>query len=178
MSEPIWCAVTLKTPMGWWVDDEPHPDFWAAHALIEGLLNGDWRAEQCGPGAGLIPNDPGIFWEFNGEGNYGLYDEDVAAALEWLEAHGVPYRATSDPKYDMLGEIRVFDGREVHDGTFDGLQVTLTHGEFVGIRSKWTHAPAGALSAIEGYFEKFDFDTEATAVSHLPDQPPPSEEEE
>lgn len=177
MSEPIWCSINFKTPLGWFDDDNQaeHPDFPVARVLREALLNGDDDVSLCDPGKGLIPNEPGLIWNFNGEGNYGLMDEDVEWALNWLREHKVPFVATDDTKYDMVGTIIVSGPGGEFEGRWNE-EVVMSEQMFRAIQKAWDHAPVGALSAITDYFDRLDVDINEMAVSHLPAVPPKEDE--
>jgi hypothetical protein len=168
MSEPIWCDVHIVCPASW--GDDPSKIL-GVDMLADALING---YVDCAP----IEGTDRMRWDVNGEGNYGLGDSDVENALSWLEDHGVPYRASSDPKYEYLGEVRVFDGHNTVEDRPGGpdSQVVLDEYTFKAIVIKWEHAPAGALQAITEHFtlpDIYEID-----ISHLPATAPTEDDED
>lgn len=165
MSEMIWCNITVRTPDTW----GDNPDMIPGCALLKDYLNEtDYD---------VVLEGTTYTWSFAGDGNYGLSADAIAEALQWFVENGVPYYATSDPKYEFEGETDMFDGKEFYERTSatEGCIVLSEH-TFRKIVAEWAHAPVGALEAITAYFTLPDFSKVSTA--HLPAQCPGQDEEE
>lgn len=160
MGESIWCNVQVATPLSWGDDGDKIPGVaMIADALINGFCNERVEADRR-------------IWNINGEGNYGLSDDDVAAGLTWLTEHGVPYDAHSEPKYEMSGERDVFDGVQHYERECnEGGSVTL--GSY-----RWNELKAmpDPIAAVDAHFAMPEI--EAMDISHLPAECPQLDEEE
>lgn len=152
MSEAIWCNVGFKVPATWGNKESP-PQFVAE--MGEALINGytDWEVgEWIEPPRLVTLGDYWTIWSVDGEGNYGLYDSRVEPILKWAREHRIPYRATSDPKYEFSGEVHVFDGETEHERSGDGEgQIVLTKSEWAGLLYKHGEGPA-LVEAVKGFF--------------------------
>jgi hypothetical protein len=148
MSEPIWCAIRFRIPESWG-DDNP-----LIQGLSEALINGDHDLRD------------GV-WTVAGEGNYGLYDDEVEFWLDWMRTHRVPFLASSDPKYEFDGESIVFNGLREWRGTSGAEQALLSQSEYEAIvagRSEFT--------SVEEFFAIMNASTPAHLLAHLPDNFP------
>jgi hypothetical protein len=171
MSEPIWCNINIATPASWVdpSDDELRPlrGFLAGVILDDdGLINGESDVT-------VISADGRAHWSWNGEGNYGLYDSAVEEALDWCEANHIPYIATSDTKYDMTGEIRIFDGHESRSGEYNE-GVVLTEQDYRMIRANADLS--NPWKEVVDYFERLNVAIDQLSVAHLPEFPPEEDE--
>ena len=184
MGEAIWCNVRFKVPSTWngplarlrlekylpekdWGKLYPTAPAFVKDAAAA-LLNGsDEPEDEEGEGWTI--------WSVDGEGNYGLYDDDLKSVLSWCAEHRVPYYATSDPKYDMSGEIDFFDGTDHRQGECgeDGSpKMSLSD----WIRAKEHEDP---LACVEAYFDLLTVPELAEIdISHLPATCPYDEEED
>jgi hypothetical protein len=170
MSEPIWCNVNIATPATW-VDQadpndwKPLPGFLAGVLLDhDGLINGE---HDC------VTVDGRAQWSWSGEGNYGLFDSTVEEALDWCEANRVPYVATSDTKYDMTGEIRIYDGTERADGDYNE-GVVLTEHDFNTIHDSSPFDDVRWKKVVD-YFKRLNRTVADLPIEHLPATPPEEE---
>lgn len=162
MSEPIWCNVRIVTPKSWGEDR----DAIKGVALVSGaLINGE---------AAYIVDEslPDRFmWEMAGEGNYGLSDDEVAAGLDWCREHGVPFHATSDAKYEMEGEIEVFDGERSHEREGDGDgNVVMSAMTFARMREQ-SEDDGEVMVLIERHFAGLP-GVASVSIAHLPAELP------
>lgn len=170
MSEPIWCTIRVKTPASWMPEDPPTPTHYGqegeglpmwAGGLSEALCNGstDWtRADDT------------IVWDFSGEGNYGLADDDVEFWLDWLGAHHVPFYASDDSKYEFQGSWRLFDGEKiVAQGAIGTDDLVLDRHDWAAIKSGKSWA-----KTVDDYFDPPKLDD--LSIAHLPAAPPHDEE--
>jgi len=161
MSEPIWCNVTVHVPATWCLDDTtPTIIDWLERALINGDTSDD-------PVEG---HDNRVEFRVNGEGNYGLFDDELEEAFDWCHEHHVPYIAHDESKYDMQGEIRWYDGgNEVISGRFDS-EVVLTE-------QQWRSMQEGKFNFAtpNEYFERLSRTLSDVTIDHLPEQEPTSD---
>lgn len=188
MSEPIWCSVRFKVPASWNgpmvvspfdTHRTPTPDRptemiptppWFVTDAAEALINGTGPDGEVETGPGDMAGDGWTIWNVNGEGNYGLNDDDLAGVLDWCCTQRVPYYATSDPKYEMAGEIDFFDG-DVHRNGECG-----SDGEPKLAYALWLQAKehADPLACVEAYFDLLTLPPfEEVDISHLPAKYPP-----
>lgn len=162
MGESIWCNVRVVCPKSWGDDPEKIP---GVAMISDALINGE-RADIWSE------NPDRNIWGMSGEGNYGLYDDGVSSGLNWCREHKVPFYASSDPKYEMVGEIDVFDGERDYARTGDEQGDPVLHSStFLGFLSE--HDP---LAAIREFFEGLP-DIEKVDISHLPAVCPDTDDE-
>lgn len=153
MSEPIWCRVQVACPTSWGHEESKIE---GVALIANGLINGEVADFT------LAQDGTVTIWEMTGEGNYGLCDDDVRAGLTWCSEHLVPYDARSDAKYEMEGEIEVFDGQRLHERSGDG------DGSIVLSQYRWNELKQhdDVIADIDAFFTLPDI--ESIDVSHLP----------
>lgn len=145
MSEPIWCYVRFRIPPTW---GEP--------ALVEGL------SEALLNGEALLGDDGE--WVVNGEGNYGLYDDEIVEWLDWMRLHSVPFLASCEAKYEFEGESIVNDGSHEWSGTSGVDQALLSKSEYAGIVTG-----ASQFRTVDEFFEILNTSsTLGFSIDHLP----------
>lgn len=110
MSEPIWCNVSVRYPTSW--GERP----WFIDQLADALING---VDEQGADEGI--------WCIEGEGNYGLYDDEVQAVLDWMTDNRVPFVAHSDAKYEFEADHWIYDGAadNIHRFTGDSSRIMI-----------------------------------------------------
>lgn len=160
MSEPIWCDVSVVLPASWGIDSSKIE---CIDTIADILLNGYTDCDA-------LEGTDRVRWTLNGDGNYGLYA--IEQELAWLQEHGIPYYASSDPKYEWLGEVRVFDGHNEwqRTGGPDGAVVM----DYNDLKRCLDHDDP--LAAVKAHFELPDINE--VDISHLPASPPSEEEDE
>jgi hypothetical protein len=155
MGEPIWCYVKLRVP-----------DTWGrTNPLIQGLSQALINGESCIDDKGL--------WTFSGEGNYGLYDDEVEHWLDWMRDYKVPFVASSEAKYEFEGETIVFNGDREWRGISGADQALLSHSEYLNIR-----AGISEFATVEEFFTVLNVSEPPHLLAHLPDKFPDDEEDE
>lgn len=115
MSEPVWTQVTVLLPAAdhpaWsteFGDDVPRV-VRALELLADALINGqqDFTLDLTNEPTALI-QWAGSYVQVEGEGNYGLQDDECREALAMLRDLGVSYDAHDEDKYDMPGGEEFF----------------------------------------------------------------------
>lgn len=170
MSEPIWCDFYVKLPSSWGAISNDRGVFCVEDAWPQivknvawALINGDTDAD--------VRNDGSTIWHVNGEGNYGLYDDDFQEARGRCQQHRIPYLATDDSKYEFDGSIEIYDGQEVRRGSHGNSGTTINYSDFV----RFLKEP-DPLAAIRQHFEGLTLDLETVDISHLPAAEPGTED--
>lgn len=160
MSEPIWCDVSIRFPDSWnseqcqvVVGAATRPSNPLVAGLTEALINGYVEAGD---------EDEDVV-NVHGEGNYGLYDADVAIWLDWMREHKVPFVASSDAKYEFEGETVVFDGTNEYSGTSGVDQALLSKQEYDSIK-----AGRSEFATVEAFFTVLNTSVSAFSIEHLP----------
>lgn len=157
MGESIWCSVDVKVPTSWGNDDCIPSVIDNLHAALrENVVSFD-------------QGDGSTIWNVNGDGNYGLSDDDVTKALDELTRLRVPFVATSDAKYDFGPERWIYDGNDNHHvDIFDGTdQATITLADLERL---------GSYEAARDYLRAGNRTVGEFNIDHLPTEEPTDDE--
>lgn len=160
MAEMMWCNIEVRAPRAWIAKDERgydvlmFPDGYEkaepgeTYAADPQLMNGDACVMDH-------PTDPAsVLVQFNGEGNYGLADDDLAAFLAECRRVGVPYSASDDPKYDIPGTVRIVgDGVEISRTATEGGAVVLDECDYRTMRAAAGDDHGAFAAAVAAYFD-------------------------
>jgi hypothetical protein len=155
MGEAIWCNVKVRVPERW----VPV----CLEAMDGVLISGDTDTEPP------LEDSDHVELHWNGEGNYGLYDDGIETFLNWCIEWHVPFYASSDPKYEYEGEIRMFDGTTLRQGEAFSEQAALTIAQYKAIV-----AGMSEFASVDEFFTLLNtYDPPAPTVV-LGDFPPPN----
>lgn len=179
MSEMMGCDLTFVVPLSWRGPDVP-----ARYPRIEGDTMPTLGFELPPPTGWegdvwddvQIDEEHGRIWvSWSGELNYGWSGAEDTP-LGWLQEHGIPYVATTDPKYEYDGERESFDGTDVFHVDSSNAGAVITQPQWDALKAG--NKSAWVIAAVDRYFARGNLDLEKVDLSHLPADPPTSEEED